>query len=146
MSLPLSLGFILPHSPSSKASLAAATALSTSLIWARDTSQMACRTHTGQTRKLKMALIKLLKILSHEDHVASNPDEITFSGGKRTSLFCCFPLNLVKISFKQTVALFLTIIICWSLKTGDFNICNPKMNQQLQLPSSVEKINGCFSL
>lgn len=45
MSLPLSLGFILPHSPSSKASLAAATALSTSLIWARDTSQMACRTN-----------------------------------------------------------------------------------------------------
>lgn len=140
MSLPLSLGFILPHSPSSKASLAAPTALSTSLIWARDTSQMACRTHTGQTRKLKMAN------LSYED-MASNPDEITFSSGKRTSFFCSFfPLNLVKISFKQTVALFLAIIICWSLKTGDFNICNPKKNQQLQLPSSVEKRNGCFSL
>lgn len=45
ISLPLSLGFILPHSPSSKASLAAATALSTSLTWAKETSQMAYRTN-----------------------------------------------------------------------------------------------------
>lgn len=45
MSRPRSLGFIFPHSPSSNASLAAATAVSTSLIWARDTSQIACRTH-----------------------------------------------------------------------------------------------------
>lgn len=41
-SRPRSRAFIFPHSPFSKASFAAATALSTSLTWARDTWQMTC--------------------------------------------------------------------------------------------------------
>lgn len=40
---PRSRALIFPHSPFSKASFAAATALSTSLTWARDTWQRACR-------------------------------------------------------------------------------------------------------
>ena len=40
---PRSRALIFPHSPFSKASFAAATALSTSLTWARDTWQRTCR-------------------------------------------------------------------------------------------------------
>lgn len=71
---PRSRAFIFPHSPFSKASFAAATALSTSLTWARDTWQMTCGQNGDMTASSGSRLILgYPEAGSHPSHICMEP-------------------------------------------------------------------------